>query len=265
MSAPPDPLAPVAAHDSLPFAQLSRSYNFENVSGRGLLLARLVAEACEQRAGQRPIRVVDIGCGNGIERQERYQWAIRERLDEYWGVEPDPGITPPPGLFTTYRNATLETAALPANHFDVAYSFMVMEHVADPEAFMRALGRCLRPGGVYIFVTPNGRHYFARTASVLRRLRLDELVLRLTVGRAADEYHYPVQYRFNGERRIREIARETGFDPPEFAYFEVHGPIGYFPKPLRFVYHALQAKRRFIRRPESLLTMVCQVRKAAHP
>jgi SAM-dependent methyltransferase len=257
-----DRLAPVLPNDGLSFGELARSYNFENVSGRGLVLTRLITDACRscRRTGS-SLRAIDIGCGRGIEHDSDYQWAVRDDVDELWGVEPDPEIQPPDGLFSAYINASLERAELPDDHFDVAYSFMVMEHVTNPDEFMRVVHRCLKPGGVYLFATPNGRHYFTRIASLLRKLHLDETVLRMTVGPASDEYHYPVHYRFNSERRIRQTAIKIGFDPPEFVYLEGEGPIDYFPKPLRFVYHALRAKRRVVRNPRSLMTMVCRAAK----
>lgn len=258
MTVTADVLEPALPHDGMSFDELRRSYSFENVSHRGLLFTRLVIEACSGR--EAPIRALDIGCGAGIDLRADYQWAVREQVDEYWGIEPDPEISPPEELFATYLNAGLERAMLPEDHFDVAYSFMVMEHVTDPEAFMRAVHRCLKPGGVYVFATPNSRHYFTRLASLLRRLRLAEPVLRLT-RKASDEYHYPVHYRFNSERRIAETAKRIGFEPPEFAFFEDRGPIDYFPGPLRFIYELLRAKRRLIRNPRSLLTMACRVPK----
>jgi SAM-dependent methyltransferase len=256
-----DLLAPVLPHDGMTFDQLRRSYNFENLSNRGLPFTRLIIDSCRGRGA--PVRALDVGCGKGIDLSADYQWAVREHVDEYWGIEPDPEISPPPGLFDTHLNLMLEEAALPEGHFDVAYSFMVMEHVTDPESFMRALFRCLKPGGVYVFATPNRRHYFARIASLLRRLRLDEVVLRLIWEEAASDWHYPVQYKFNTESQIQRIAQRAGFDPPQFVYLEDRGPVDYFPKPLRFIYHALRLKRRVIRNPASLMTMVGRISKPA--
>jgi SAM-dependent methyltransferase len=165
-------------------------------------------------------------------------------------------------LFDQWRTALMEDADLPAAHFDIAYSFMVMEHVANPTGFMSAVMRCLRPGGVYVFATPNRRHYFTRLASALHAIGLDEVVLRAAVGKKrVDEYHYPVQYRFNDERQINRAAKTLECLAPEFIYLEESGPIGYFPKPARFIYHALRWKRRLIQRRSALITMLCRIRK----
>lgn len=255
-------LEPTAPHDDLSFAELSRVYNYQTVSDRAKLFTRLIIKECHARihpANQ--VRVLDVGCGKGIELCVDYQWALREQAAELWGLEPDKNLSIRPGLFHRHQSALMEEADLPADSFDVAYSFMVMEHVLDPDAFLRAVHRCLKPGGVYLFATPNKRHYFTRIASALHALKLDEMVLRAINRQSVDEYHYPVQYRFNDEKRINAAARELGFLAPEFVYLEEEGPFGYFPRPLRFIYHALAAKRRIIRQPKSLLTMMCRLTK----
>ena len=76
----------------------------------------------------------------------------------------------------------METADLPENYFDLAYSYMVMEHVADPVGFLKALVKCLQPGGVYVFLTPNKRHYFTITAS----FRVFDLGADLAIAESAN-------------------------------------------------------------------------------
>lgn len=259
MTADEDILRPQRCHDDLTFDELARRYNFRLTSDRRGLFARLVLKEC--RARRSPVRVLDVGCGRGIGREPGYQAAIRGAADEYWGIDPDDGVAPPDGLFDHHQFALMETADVPQDHFDLVYSYMVMEHVVEPDRFMAAVMRCLRPGGAYLMVTPNKRHYFTRTASLLHSLRIDEVVLRLIHRRTVDEYHYPVQYRFNDEPRIAACARHLGFLPPEFAYTEAEGPIGYFPTPFRPIYHLLALKRTVIRRPKSLISLLCRMTK----
>jgi 2-polyprenyl-3-methyl-5-hydroxy-6-metoxy-1,4-benzoquinol methylase len=262
-------VGPPSPHDDLPFEQLAQSYNFRLTSTHGMLLTRLAVKECQNRPA--PVRVLDIGCGRGIGRHPAFQQVIRAHADELWGVEPDETVIPAPGVFDEHRHAIMEAADLPAEHFDLAYSCMVMEHVADPDVFMQAVHRCLKPRGVYLFVTPNRRHYFTRTAALLHGLRLDEFVLRMIKRHTVDDYHYPVQYRFNEERRINACAEQLGFLPPEFVYIEAGGPRGYLPGPLAPVYHVMALKRKLIRRPRALLTIICRVTKPprdhdpAHP
>lgn len=261
-SAEPECIRPRRPFDTHTFEQLAQSYNFEETSNAQIMFTRLIRQECLQRAA--PVRALDIGCGRGIARSFDLVRALRPHIDEFWGVEPDDGVTPQEGIFDHFQRALLENADLPENHFDIAYAFMVMEHVEDPARFMRALARCLRPGGVFVFATPNARHYFTRVAKLCNTLKLDEFVLRVAKGRSkVEDYHYPVVYRFNDERTIARHAREGGMLPPLIAYMEHEGPRGYMRGPLRPVFHALCMKRRAIRQPRALLALFGRIQKPA--
>jgi SAM-dependent methyltransferase len=257
--------SPTAPHDDLSFEELSARYNYGLTSDRRGVLVRLLLKELARR--QRPRRALDIGCGTGIGEDvvkgAEYLRAIREQVDELWGLEPDTRIQPAHGLLDHFQHTTLEQADLPPQSIDVAYSYFVMEHVTEPERFFKALYRCLKPGGVYLFMTPNARHYFTRMAKLTMALRLDEWVLRLLRGKSVEEYHYPVAYQCNDERRITELCRTAGLEPPQFAYVEREGPRPYFPGPLRPIYWMLCQKRRWWRSSKLLLEMICRVVKPA--
>ena len=252
-------IRPRRPHDDFTFAELSQRYNFRLTSDHRVVITQLILKECRSRPS--PVRVLDVGCGRGISQRPEYQAAIRGVADKYWGLDPDKGVAPPEGLFDHHQATLMEDAKLPEDYFDLAYSNMVMEHVAEPDRFMAAVMRCLKPGGVYLMVTPNKRHYFTRTASALHKLRLDELVLRLIMGSKAEGYHYPVQYLFNDEPSIAACTKRLGFLPPEFAYIESEGPIGYFPVPFRPIYHLLAFKRTVIKQPRSLISLLCRITK----
>lgn len=56
------------------------------------------------------------------------------------------------GLAIDYRAAAVEDVA---GKFDLVTCLEVIEHVADPQAFLKALARRLAPGGLLILSTPN--------------------------------------------------------------------------------------------------------------
>jgi len=56
------------------------------------------------------------------------------------------------GLAIDYRAAAVEDIA---GQFDLVTSLEVIEHVADPQAFVEALAKRLAPGGLLILSTPN--------------------------------------------------------------------------------------------------------------
>lgn len=254
-------IAPVKPGDALNFEQLTTTYNFANTSNVRATFTRLAIDECRRRA--KPIAALDIGCGRGIGRRFEYVRAIREHVDEFWGIEPDAGVKPAEGIFDKFQTAILETATLPDNHFDLAYAYMVMEHVPDPRAFMQVTARILKPGGVFLFATPNARHYFTLIAKTAHTLKIDEVILRLVHGKAKKEdYHYPVKYLFNNEPQVAVASRDLGLCTPEFVYLEPEGPKGYLPGPLRPVLHVMNMKRRMIRNPRVLATLLGRVMKS---
>jgi SAM-dependent methyltransferase len=256
----PDLLEPKAPHDSCTFDVLCRRYNFMRTGDRRAVLTRVVLAELAGRA--RPVRVLDIGCGSGIGRSSDFVWAIREHVDELWGVEPDPKVRIEAGLFDHVERSVLEGAALPNDAFDVALAFMVMEHVADPAAFCAVLARTLKPGGAFFFVTPNGRHYFTRLAKLAHRIRIDELGVRLVRGRQlVEKYHYPLAYRFNVPGQVEAAIAGLPFEAPSYVYLEQIGPRGYFPGPLRPVFWLGTLKRRMWKDPGVLLDFMGRIRR----
>ena len=250
-------------HDRMSFDELKNSYNFQQTTCWKKTFLRLLAEEADivrKRNGQ--VRALDVGCGVGICRRPNWTAAVREHFDELVGIEPDPTVEPNPEIMDSYQTATLETAELPESYFDLIYSFMVVEHVANPDSFLSTVSRALRPGGVHFFVTVNGGHYFAHAAKTMRRLRLEDAALRIVRGKQEiEDYHYPVEYRMNRPSQLDKMAKAHDFLPPEYVFIEEDGPYPYFPGPLKLILKSLMLKRKLIRNPQSLLTMYCRMQK----
>lgn len=263
---PAQPLipSPTRPHDDFSLDELAGSYNFANTSGFHALFARLVAKTAREIAEAypgTPVTALNVGCGRGIGRSTELLLGVDEHIQEHWAIEPDEGIEPL-DIFEHFQHATAEDADLPQGHFNLVYSGMVVEHVADPDAFVEAIARCLKPGGVHLFMTVNGSHYFARLAWMMNRLGIEDAVLKLIRGRQTVEgYHYPVQYRMNTQRQIRKLASRHGFDQLTSAFVEERGPRGYLRGPLKPVLWAMNAKRRLIRDKGALLTLICRMRR----
>jgi len=241
--------------------RLGTTYNHRTLKDRRRVLVDVVLD--EMSAVDRP-RVLDVGCGQGI--TPGFEGAalvgeIAAKAEETWGL--DPALTEPPahGHFDQFRPGLAETADLPAAYFDVAYSYMVVEHVTDPASFFRAVARTLKPGGVFVLCTINRAHYFARIANVCHKLHVDELALRVVRGRRKMRYHFPVAYKCNTAEDLRAAGAAAGFDRVDVAYSEEGPARGFFKGPLKLISWMGERRRERGADPTILLNLFAVMRK----
>jgi SAM-dependent methyltransferase len=75
-----------------------------------------------------------------------------------------------PAIITTYRAAGFEVVLIdqvaripfPDDEFAIVYLMQVIEHIAQPHAFLREVRRILRPGGALYLAMPNARSLWRR-------------------------------------------------------------------------------------------------------
>ena len=110
-------------------------------------------------------RALDMGCGAGLlsEPLARLGAAVTgvDAAAESIGVARDHAARR--GLAIDYRAGGVEAVA--GETFDLVTSMEVVEHVADPRAFVAALAGCVADGGLLVMSTPN-RTWLSRAALV---------------------------------------------------------------------------------------------------
>ena len=107
------------------------------------------------------LSVVDVGCGPGLATEPMARLgAAATGLD---ASEPAIGAArahaEAAGLSIDYRVETAEALVAEGAGFDVALALEIVEHTPDPAAFLTALARLAKPGGLVILST------ISRTAS----------------------------------------------------------------------------------------------------
>ena len=208
---------------------------------RSPIFAELLALEARDRDGC--LTLLEIGCGLGFDGDHALQKKVAALAGRVIGVEPDPDVVPQP-VFTELHRCLIEQAPIEPESVDLAFSVMVTEHVPDPAAFLGAVHRVLRKGGVYWGFTVNRRHWFSIASTVASRLHLKTAYLQWLNGAndKEDYLDYPTFYRLNSAAAFR-------CGDPKFAhvytrsYGAVDAAAGYVAGPLKGVVKAFETAR----------------------
>ena len=103
------------------------------------------------------LRILDIGCGGGLLSEPMARLGA-----DVVGADAAGGNIPvaqvhaaQSGLSIDYRHTTAEAMADAGEQFDVILNMEVVEHVADPLAYLSACKTLLKPGGMMVCSTIN--------------------------------------------------------------------------------------------------------------
>jgi len=110
------------------------------------------------------------------------------------------------------------------NTFEVVTANMVLEHIENPAALMSEVWRVLRPGGVFVFCTPNKYYPASLLASLLPEEIKSRLVARVTPRRESDVYR--TFYRVNTQSAIVHYSEAVGF---RVKYLEAIETLTFYP------------------------------------
>ena len=103
------------------------------------------------------LRLLDIGCGGGLlsEPMARLGAAVVGADAAERNIPVAQVHARQSGLDIDYRHTAAEDLAAAGERFDVVLNMEVVEHVADPQAFLTACHDLLNPGGLMICSTLN--------------------------------------------------------------------------------------------------------------
>ena len=150
------------------------------------------------------LRLLDIGCGGGLLCEPMARLGA-----EVVGADAAEGNlhvarihADQSGLTIDYRHTTAEALAEAGERFDAVLNMEVIEHVADPAAYLAACRRLLKPGGLHICSTINRNPKSFATAIVGA-----ELVMRW-LPRGTHDWS-----KFITPDELYALLRESGLQP----------------------------------------------------
>ncbi|KGJ13338.1 bifunctional 2-polyprenyl-6-hydroxyphenol methylase/3-demethylubiquinol 3-O-methyltransferase UbiG [Paracoccus sanguinis] len=124
------------------------------------IAGQIAAEFARDPRSLRPfegLRLLDIGCGGGLvsEPMARLGATVTGADAAEGNIRIARLHAEQSGLKIDYRATTAEALLEAGERFDVVLALEIVEHVADPQAFVTTCARLLRPGGLLVASTLN--------------------------------------------------------------------------------------------------------------
>ena len=167
---------------------------------------------------------LDLGCGWQITQEWaaslEQQRALASRANRFAGIDLDAGMSKHP-LLDDRVFGSGESLPFVESCFDVVTANMVVEHLADPVRVFSEIRRVLRPGGRFVFHTPNKRYYTVWMASLAPEW-LKNRVARLLDDRPEEDI-FPTFYRANTPEAVRRQLGPAGL---EDEWIRIGGSVG---------------------------------------
>ena len=163
------------------------------------------------------LRLLDIGCGGGLLSEPMARLGA-----EVVGADAAERNIPvarlhaeQSGLDIDYRHATAEALAEAGERFDVVLNMEVVEHVASPPDYLRAVHDLLKPGGMHVCSTLN-----RNPKSYMMAIVGAEHVMRWLPKGTHD------WSKFITPDELFQLLRDAGLDPVDRKGF-VFNPLGW--------------------------------------
>jgi 2-polyprenyl-6-hydroxyphenyl methylase/3-demethylubiquinone-9 3-methyltransferase len=171
------------------------------------ITAQIAAEFRRDLAAPAPfkgLRILDIGCGGGLLCEPMARLGA-----DVVGADAAVGNIPVAqtharqcGLQIDYRHTTAEALAAHGEQFDAVLNMEVVEHVADPQAYLSACQSLLKPGGLMVASTLN------RTAKSFAVAIVGAEYIMRWLPRGTHEWD-----RFITPDELEELLKNAGLEP----------------------------------------------------
>jgi SAM-dependent methyltransferase len=153
---------------------------------------------------------LDLGCGHRL----LPEWREAQERSLITSAEAVVGVDLDLNAIRRHRSISLRALAdagrLPfrEDSFELVTANMVVEHLSGPVAQFSEIARVLKPGGLFIFHTPNADGYIVRASRMLPDVLKKVLAGWLEGRESADVY--PTHYLANTASDVNRIAPRAG-------------------------------------------------------
>lgn len=203
-------------------SQFQNMYYPESVFGGFTHLDGTIAFYSRVNALLQPSSVVlDIGCGRGEYGDDpvlfrRKLRILKGKCKKVIGVDVDE-IGEKNPFIDEFRRIESRQWPVEDQSVDLCLVDHVVEHIENPNEFFFECARVIKSGGYICIRTPNAHNYIA-TISRLIPNRFHARVLGKTQERRLEKDVFPVLYRCNTKRRLKNELIKCGFESCVLGY-----------------------------------------------
>jgi ubiquinone/menaquinone biosynthesis C-methylase UbiE len=157
---------------------------------------------------------LDMGCGHQLFPEwlrdgEQAQASLMAKCRRIFGIDYDLySLRNHRGIADRVRG-DIQRLPFKDQSFDLVTANVVVEHVEDPKALLVEVLRVLKPGGFFLFHTPNLLSY-GTLSTYLIPPALKAKAAYVLQGRKEEDV-FPTHYRLNTSKAVKAMAQETGF------------------------------------------------------
>lgn len=140
-------------------------------------------------------KILDVGCGDGfhlslLQKFGKKSWTLE-------GIDVDKrAIEAAARKGLKVHSGNIEEIDLPAESYDLAFTIQTIEHVENPDSFLRGVHRLLRKGGKLVIVTDN----------------TDSIDSKIFEGSYWGGYHFPRHWNLFNRNSLSKLAGKTNFE-----------------------------------------------------
>ncbi len=158
---------------------------------------------------------LDLGCGHQLlpwwlKNSESDQQYLSARCRKLVGIDADADDVAQNRYLHERIVGDIEQLPFEEGSFDLLTARSVVEHIETPCLFLQETCRVLRPGGRFLFATPNYFYYQLLVASVIPE-RTKKRLISFFEGRVEDDV-FKTYYRMNSRRTVVKMAAEAGLE-----------------------------------------------------
>jgi SAM-dependent methyltransferase len=147
--------------------------------------------------------VLDLGAGAGIIEHMNFKGKVKKIC----GIDLDKRVLENPYLDEAHV-ADAENIPYPDGTFDIVCCDNVLEHLEHPIKVFKEVSRVLKPGGKFLFKTPNKFHY----VPIIAKLTPHSFHEYINAKRGRAEVDtFKTHYKANSRGDIKNIANKSGF------------------------------------------------------